>query len=1081
MAQSYFKQMRNQWNLLAKTDVSLMAVAMWRTKSVNICSQRLLGAVISAVVLQSVFHPVLWGSPVLAQASTDAGVENVGTTDSQVGLPMIGVVQNRDNISHWPTIMARLNQANVDYHVVDWSSVRRQTDLSSLSILILPNIKGVSSGQSAALQEFVAQGGQLIVSGAFGTDATSAVQQQLRSLVGAYWAFTLPQPTVLYPTTIRELEDLNSKAPMRGGVIVPTGLQSDTLATWQESVQVSMPNRPGTTEVITQGAPAVVSTDQTTFLGWNWGHGDADTDFDGIWMGLTIDRHRTSYIAQQTSRPANRLDSEATDVPSASTLLAQDVPQLTTATPEDLAAAGGTGSASVPVPVPVTRPRNHPQPVSARPASAPAPAQASAPTPAPAPVQATLHSPALAASPARSLPTLLDPTTQVAPPGINVGTGSLPITALEAIAMRQELKNLIGRFESALLSANAIHYDPYFSLEADSLAEVSQSSAVPSISEAVSRDSETSSLAQTSISEQASISHQEQEMLLASSTPSQLGLGKKSTGNATLNANGSSMARADGNAQAILQQVQTLVDGFSEAIDQRDYGTARQRWLEARQLLWDNFPSDRPIAHTEIRAMWFDRGTIVEAGSRQGLAEIFDRLAASGINTVFFETVNAGYPIYPSDVAPEQNPLIPESWDPLADAVDLAHERGLELHAWVWTFAAGNQRHNTLVNLPRSYPGPILDHYPGWANSDDRGRTIPVGQDKPFLDPANREVRGYLQDLYTEIVTKYDVDGLQLDYIRYPFQDPSAGRSYGYGQASRRQFRRQTGIDPLNISPANGDLWQAWTEFRIGQVDSFVTEISDHLHRLRPELIMSAAVFPMDPHERMQKLQQNWEAWAQQGSIDLIVTMSYAMDANRLQQLTAPWVTANPAADTTDIGPAILLPGIRLLDLPDSSAIDQIQALRDMPAGGYALFAVENLNDNPNLQTIFNRTQGDRPLSSSPIPYRQPFDSALERFDALNREWNFALSTDQLWLREDARVELHRQSQTLQQSLQALADSPSNQQLAQTKQDLDSFQSQFDDWMALHALENEYRVQTWTNHLAVVQQLLEYGEHQRSL
>ena len=243
---------------------------------------------------------------------------------------------------------------------------------------------------------------------------------------------------------------------------------------------------------------------------------------------------------------------------------------------------------------------------------------------------------------------------------------------------------------------------------------------------------------------------------------------------------------------------------------------------------------------------------------------------------------------------------------------------------------------------------------------------------------------------------------------------------------------------------------------------------------------MSAAVFPMDHHERMQKLQQNWEEWAQQGAMDLIVTMSYALDANRLQQLTAPWVTANPAAATTNIGPAILLPGIRLLNLSDSSAVDQIQALRDMPAGGYALFAVENLNNSPSLQTIFNRTQGDRTLLSSPIPYRQPFEAALERFDSLNREWNFALSSDQLWLREDALIDWHRQSQTLQQSLQALVDDPSNQQLSQTQQELDTFQSQFEDWMALHALENEYRVQTWTNHLAVVQQLLEYGEHQRS-
>ena len=1021
MAQFDLKPMFNQWNSLTKSGIALTSLAI--------------------AVSQGLLPPTMLGGdvPPLLSAVAQAQVPSSSGLDSSLEAPAVGVVQSRDNISHWPTIMARLNQANIDYHIIDWSSVRRQTDLSAFPILILPNVEGVSSGQSASLQQFVANGGHLVVSGAFGSDATSAVQQQLRSLVGAYWAFALPQPTLLYPTGSRELEDLDARTPIRGGVIVPTGLHSNTLATWQESVEVSMANRPGTTEVITQGSPAVVSTAQTTFLGWKWGHGDADTDFDGTWMGMAIAQHQDAYIAQQSAA----LASAPANVPDASTLLAENLPQLTNATSTDLRAATNIRStpvstpASPPVPMPVTTPRVRPQPIPVRPETTQPAAPISPPLP------------------------RLDPTTQVAPLGINVGTGSLPIAPLEAIAMRQELDNLIGRFESALLSANAVNYEPYFSLEQSNPATTS--SQIPSSDASASRS--TSS---------------EDEVLLASRQPSGLGITDKSiAASTTIASNGNNGTASD--AQAVLQQVQTLVDGFSEALDARNYTAARQQWLDARQLLWDNFPSDRPIAHTEIRAMWFDRGTIVAAGSRQGLAEIFDRLAASGINTIFFETVNAGYPIYPSEIAPEQNPLISASWDPLADAVDLAHERGMELHAWVWTFAAGNQRHNTLVNRPQSYLGPILSAHPNWASYDDRGRAIPVGQTKPFLDPANPQVRRYLQDLYTEIVTEYDVDGLQLDYIRYPFQDPSGGRYYGYGQAARQQFRQQTGVDPLRISPANSDLWQAWTDFRIEQIDSFVIETSAHLRQQRPGLIMSAAVFPMDYHERMQKLQQNWEAWAQQGAMDLIVTMSYAMDANRLQQLTAPWLTAATTNSTTDIGPAILLPGIRLLNLPDSSAIDQIQALRDMPAGGYALFAVENLNNNPNLQTIFNRTQGDRTSLSSPIPYRQPFEAAVERFDALNREWNVALSTDQLWLREDALADWHRHSQSLQESLQALVDRPSDRQLAQTKQDLQSFQSQFDNWMALHALENEYRVQTWTNHLAVVQQLLEYGEHQRSL
>ncbi|MGB3789220.1 MAG: family 10 glycosylhydrolase, partial [Phormidesmis sp.] len=117
------------------------------------------------------------------------------------------------------------------------------------------------------------------------------------------------------------------------------------------------------------------------------------------------------------------------------------------------------------------------------------------------------------------------------------------------------------------------------------------------------------------------------------------------------------------------------------------------------------------ISKPAVRSIWLDRETIVNAGSVEGLAQIFDRFKAAGINTVFVETVNAGYPIYESAIAPEKNPLI-KGWDPLQAAIDLGKRHDMEIHAWVWLFAAGNQAHNRIVGLPNSYPGPILSANP---------------------------------------------------------------------------------------------------------------------------------------------------------------------------------------------------------------------------------------------------------------------------------------------------------------------------------------------------------------------------------
>ncbi|BAY12185.1 family 10 glycosylhydrolase [Calothrix sp. NIES-2098] len=591
-----------------------------------------------------------------------------------------------------------------------------------------------------------------------------------------------------------------------------------------------------------------------------------------------------------------------------------------------------------------------------------------------------------------------------------VPNSNAPIGSNEAIALQNELEHLIGRVESAHLAAAASD-----SGNAEALIGNTQALKVDRTSLVASR----------------------------------------------------SGVQIPDTAQAIAK-AREIAKNLPQLIAQKNYALARQQWLTAKASLWKQFPLDRKLAQPEIRSVWLDRGTIVRAGSEQGLAQVFDRLAQAGINTVFFETVNASYPIYPSQVAPQQNPLI-RGWDPLAAAVKLAHARGMELHAWVWVFAAGNQRHNEVINVKPDYPGPVLAAHPDWANYDNRGNMIPVGQTKPFFDQANPELREYLMKLYEEIVTHYQVDGLQLDYIRYPFQDPAAGRTYGYGKAAREQFQQLTGVDPLKISPSDRDLWQKWTAFRTEQVNTFVDQLSQKLRQKRPNLIMSVAVFPLPELERIQKIQQHWEVWARQGDIDLIVPMTYALDTPRFQRLAQPWIAS------TKLGATLLVPGIRLLSLPAVGAFDQLQLVRDLPVSGYALFAAENLNNE--LQKLFTNTQGKvQPTTNEPIPHRKPFQTAAVRYTALQREWKFILQNDQMQMPATTISEFNNQAQVLQNALNQLAASPSASKFVTAKATLTRFQAQFRTWMSQEAMENPYQVKVWENRLATIERLLRYGE-----
>lgn len=899
----------------------------------------------------------------------------------------VGVVRGADNLDHWETIVQRFEAADIPFTTVDQEAIARDANLSDFQVLVLPNIETFTSEQIIAIGTWLNNGGRLIVSGPTGTQSSHGVQQALQSILGATWSVPLPEPAQLVSNQVRH-EAWTELAPtdnaILGGVVIPSGITSEVLLTWEG---VSAPDTSISQGVRYGGlsygdAPAVVTTGRTTFLGWYWGTSVNSAAFDTAWLQAAIQRYGT-------------LDQWVDPVEASPAIAQRQIPAPAPAPPPSVSAPRETPQSDR-SPTSPSQPRT--------PAAALALPTAPAETrPAPTAVRPTLPSP-----PANA-PT--DPADAVAPAGIEVELNDLPIIPMQANAMRRDLEELMGRFESALLlSMSTRNTDDFWAI------------AIP------------------------------ESTLVASAERSQsLGEGDRPTAL----------------SHPTLDRAHQMLDEFEQLVEEGAYAAARQQWHNTRQLLWEEFPSDRPIAQTEIRAIWLDRGSIVQAGSREGLASLFDRLQAAGINTVFFETVNAGYTIYPSQVAPAQNPLT-EHWDPLAAAVELAHERDMELHAWVWTFAAGNQRHNALLNQPASYPGPLITAHPTWANYDNRGSMIPIGQEKPFLDPANPEVRRYLLQLFEEIVTQYDVDGLQLDYIRYPFQDPSAERTYGYGTAARQQFEQLTGVDPTDISPSDRDLWEQWTTFRAEQVNSFVAETDELLHRLDPSLILSTAVFAISEHERIHKIQQHWEVWAERGDVDMIVTMSYALDTNRLQQLVEPWLT------DASLNATLVVPSIRLLNLSESATLDQIQALRDLPSGGFSLFAAENLRGT--LHTTLTQTQGMGDRLGESIPYRDPFGAALERYDTLQREWSVLLESNQLWLADDPLTDWRSQAETLNRSLEQLANRPSPARLQAAQRSLETFRANFGTWSARQAIIDPYRVETWENRLAVLDGLLSYGE-----
>ncbi len=170
----------------------------------------------------------------------------------------------------------------------------------------------------------------------------------------------------------------------------------------------------------------------------------------------------------------------------------------------------------------------------------------------------------------------------------------------------------------------------------------------------------------------------------------------------------------------------------------------------------------------EIRAVWlttlggldWPKTYAMSASSankqKKELTEILDKLQEAGINSILFQVRTRSAVLYPSKYEPWA-PCVSGSlgkspgYDPLSFAIEECHKRGMELHAWITTIPAGRWNSKECRHLRRNLPGIVKRNH-----------------DEGYLDPSNSKVAEYLSDICKEITERYDIDGIHLDYIRYP-------------------------------------------------------------------------------------------------------------------------------------------------------------------------------------------------------------------------------------------------------------------------------------------------------------------------
>ncbi|MCQ2957984.1 MAG: family 10 glycosylhydrolase [Candidatus Gastranaerophilales bacterium] len=352
------------------------------------------------------------------------------------------------------------------------------------------------------------------------------------------------------------------------------------------------------------------------------------------------------------------------------------------------------------------------------------------------------------------------------------------------------------------------------------------------------------------------------------------------------------------------------------------------------------------LAPAETRGIWFDRGTIVNIKSKSEMGKYFDKLKQSGITTVYLETINAGYAVYPSKYAP-QNPLT-KGRDILSWAIDEAHARKMKVQAWIWVFAVGNDRHNKIIGKPNDYVGPVLEKHMKWALLGENGNFRPKNQPEFWIDPSDKEGRQYLIDVACEITKKYNVDGIQLDYIRYPFQ--SNDNLMGFNHNSMEQYSAKTGEKLFQNNYATNIMWNKWKEENI---NTFVRKISANTKNIRKDLKISAAIFSKPQANRLNTIQQNYENWINNSYIDFLTPMSYSTSVEALNNNLSCLMPQNEGC--------LIYPGVALKHVNQTGLLKQITSIREHGFPGVSFFAVAQL-DNEKMRMMKNALYSDNTL-----------------------------------------------------------------------------------------------------------------------
>lgn len=236
-----------------------------------------------------------------------------------------------------------------------------------------------------------------------------------------------------------------------------------------------------------------------------------------------------------------------------------------------------------------------------------------------------------------------------------------------------------------------------------------------------------------------------------------------------------------------------------------------------------------------------------ESENHEAIAKSIASAKRSGLTVLMpYASSSSGIAYYPSSHHPES---LYGEWDALGAYIEAARDAGIVVYPSVPVMTSGHDR-----------PVGILKEHPDWALRDEDGSAI------GYISAANRGARQWVVGMLRELVARYELNGLLLDYLRFP------NRPVDLDPMGEEEYREAEGGAEFALTDRGDTPWQTFKEDNL-------TVLMAAIRGALPDTKL--ALYCWGPHvTKGHYVGQRWDLWAKRGYVDIINVSGYCYTEN---------------------------------------------------------------------------------------------------------------------------------------------------------------------------------------------------------